>query len=104
VDLRLAEREREERTRRVPLCLAQRRRRGHCPAGGVHFAESQGKSGTGSDIATDRAASENRRCASSRNTPQRTNAVMHIGPRTGTIFFGVPNFRAGVRASLAESL
>jgi hypothetical protein len=31
VDLRLAEREREERTRRVPLCLAQRRRRGHCP-------------------------------------------------------------------------
>jgi hypothetical protein len=33
VDLRLAEREREERTRRVPLCLAQRRRGGHCPVG-----------------------------------------------------------------------
>lgn len=32
VDLRLSERERQERPRRVPLRLAQRRRRRHCRA------------------------------------------------------------------------
>jgi hypothetical protein len=94
VDLRLAEREREERTRRVPLCLAQRRRRGHCPVPVVFTSPGalrcQGNprlstvvrlgaragvsARSGSDC--DRPASENRR----KELTERTNKFLGVEP------------------------